>query len=521
MRFMSRTENSLRNLTVACIGQAFGIAVSFVARIAFLRCLSAEYLGLNGLFTNILTILSLAELGVGQAMNFALYKPLARKDTEQVKSLMAFYQRAYRMIGCVIAALGLATVPFYTLLMAEVPKIPHLTLIYCLFVLNTAISYFYSYKRALIICDEKRYIATLYRYVFFFFLNVAQILVLLATHNYILFLLLQVAATLAENIAISCKADELYPYLSQKNAAPLPERDLQAIRKNIGAMLLHKVGGMVVLSTDNLLLSRFVGLAAVGLYSNYSLITEALHKIFRQVFDSIIASVGNLNAADSPATDQKMELVFNRLFFLDFWLYGVSTCCLWVLLNPFISLWLGEEYLFDRLTLLMIVVNFYLQGIRKPAILFAEATGSFYYDRYKPVAEVVINLAASIWLARQLGTAGVFLGTIISTVAACLWVEPAVLYKYVFHSSPWPYQRRFWAYAALLVIACQTAAWLAQCVQSVTLYAAFLLKALLCLAISNGLFYLCFRKNGNYLYFKELAAEFISKLRTLKNGREK
>ena len=223
-----RTISSILNLIVAFGGQFIGIIISFVARIIFLQILNAEYLGINGLFTNILTILSLAELGIGSAMNFSLYKPLAEKNKEKIKSLMYLYQKAYRIIGIIILTLGIAITPLLPYFINEMPSIPeNIYFIYVLFVVNTGISYFFSYKRALIISDQKRYIATFYRYGFYFLLNLAQIICLVVTKNYILFLVLQIIFTLLENIFVSMKADKMYPYLKEKNVGKLLKEFLQ------------------------------------------------------------------------------------------------------------------------------------------------------------------------------------------------------------------------------------------------------------------------------------------------------
>lgn len=509
---MSRTESSIKNLVTAMVGQFFGIAVSFFARIVFLRYLNEEYLGLNGLFTNILTIFSLVELGVGPAMNFSLYKPLAEHDIERVKSLMALYRKAYILIGCAIAVIGLLFTPFYTLLMDEVPDIPRLTLIYWLFTANTVISYFYSYKRALIICDERRYIATVYRYGFYFALNVAQIVVLVLTHDYILFLILQVLFTFAENVGVSRKADRLYPYLRDKGTEPLPRESIAGIKKNIGAMIFHKIGGMVVMSTDNLILSRFVGLVAVGLYSNYYLITDALNKVITQVFNSVTASVGNLNASETAEDRTKLERTFERLFFMNFWIYGFCACCLWVLFNPFISLWLGDALLFDAFTVLVIVVNFYLTGMRKAAMTFREATGAFYYDRYKPLVESAINIVASILLVKYLGTAGVFLGTIISTVTTCIWIEPYVLYKHVFRKSAAGYAVCFLAYTLVSIFACVVTSYVANALHLGNVYVDFAWKLFICVLVPNSVFLLCFFRTERFRYFFKLIKSLLMRL---------
>ena len=210
---MSRTQSSVKNLATALIGQGVGVIISFIARMIFLDCLNEEYLGLNGLFTNILTVFSLVELGIGPAMNFSLYKPLAENDTEKVKSIMRLYQKSYVIIGILIMLIGFGFTPFYTIFMEEIPDVSNLTIIYWLFVVNTAVSYFFSYKRALIICDEKRYIATIFRYCFYAASNIFQIIVLVLTGDYILFLIVQIVFAFSENFLVSLKADKMYPFL--------------------------------------------------------------------------------------------------------------------------------------------------------------------------------------------------------------------------------------------------------------------------------------------------------------------
>lgn len=508
---MSRTESSIKNLITAMIGQVLGIIISFAARIIFLDCLSEDYLGLNGLFTNILTIFSLVELGIGPAMNFSLYKPLAQNDIPKIKSLMALYRKAYIAIGIAILLIGAAFTPFYTVFMNEVPDIPHLTVIYWLFTLNTAVSYFFSYKRALIICDEKRYIATIYRYGFYFLLNAVQIIILLSTGSYIAFLVMQTLFTAAENAAVSFKADRMYPYLKENDAKPVEKETLGEIKKNIGAMLFHKIGGVVVLSTDNIILSKFVSLAAVGIYSNYYLITNALTLVINQVFQSVLAGVGNLNAVSDEKNTDKMVTVFDRMFFLNFWIYGFCSVCLWVLLSPFITLWLGDNMLFDGFTTAVIAINFFIGGMRKTSLTFREATGAFYYDRYKPLAESAINIIASILLAKHFGAAGVFLGTIISTLLTCIWIEPLMLFRHVFHK---PMTKHI--LTMLLYTAVSFAAYLltSAAANAVTLagISGFILKMLICAAVPNLIFLICFLRTDNFRYFLGLGKSAFRKI---------
>lgn len=505
----------MKNLIVAIFGQIFGLVIKFFSRSVFVRCLSSEYLGLNGLFSNILTMFSLAELGLGTAMNFSLYRPIAEGNIEELKSLMNLYKKAYRVIGFIIAFIGLGFTPFYTFFLEEIPNIPNLTFIYLLFVTNTVISYFYTYKRALILCDEKRYIATAYQYGFSFVLNVVQLISLILFHNYILYLMMQILFTFSENIMISIQADKMYPFLKEKNVAPISKETSTGIKKNIKATIFHKIGAMVVNSTDNLILSKYVGLAAVGLYSNYFLITNTLNNFLNQIFVSVTASVGNLNALKEKKGNKHLEETFYRLFFLNFWLYGFCSCCLLILLNPFISIWLGNEFVFDQITLLMIVVMFYLSGMRRTVLTFRDATGTFYYDRYKPIFESLINIIASIFLVRRMGTAGVFFGTIISTISVCVWVEPYVLYKYVFYENLGYYMIRYCMYTAVTIGACVSTLFLVNIFSISNIYVSFVYKMVVCAFAPNVIFFSCFFRTKEFHYFLNLLNSFI------KNGLSK
>lgn len=505
---MERTNSSIKNLIFALVGQAAGVIINFIARTVFLRILTAEYLGLNGLFTNILSMLSLMELGVGSAMTFSLYKPLASNDKEKVKSLMSLYRKAYIIIGILILVIGIVITPLLPYFIDEMPNIDeNINVIYILFVVNTSISYFYSYKRSLINSDQKRYIATAYRYGFYFFLNIAQITVLFITRNYIWYLITQIIFTFIENVCVSRKADKMYPYLKEKNINKLEKNDTEKIKKNVIAMIGHKIGGIVVNGTDNLLLSKFVGLVEVGIYSNYYLIINALNIILGQVFTAITASVGNLVATTNK---EKVYNIFSKIFFLDFWLYGFSSICLLVLFNSFITIWLGSEYLFSIDIVLVLAINFYITGMRKAVLTFRDATGLYWEDRYKPFAEAAINLIFSIILVKIFGTIGVFIGTFISTMTTCFWVEPYVLYKYEFKLGIKQYLKKYLIYTILTIIVGFITAILCNLI-SVSGIQGFIIKVIICVVVINGIFLIVLHRTEEFKYFKNLIIELIRK----------
>ena len=514
---LKRTESSIKNLIVAFGGQFVGLLISVVTRVIFVKFLSSEYLGLNGLFTNILTMLSLVELGIGPAMAYALYEPLAKNQTEKIKSLMWLYKKAYIVIGVAVLGIGAALIPALPFIITDMPEnIPHINLIYMLFVANTAVSYFYSYKRSLIISDQKRYIATIYRYGFYIALNVFQIIVLAITGNYILFLVCQILFTWLENFFVSRKADKMYPYLKEKNVEKLDQESLTSIKKNVYAMVFHKVfGGISTGAIDGLIITRFVNLVAVGIYSNYQLVTQAIHTVLSQIYNSIIASVGNLGATGDYG---KMTSIFNKTNFVTFWLYGFCSISLMALFEPFVRLFFGSEYLFTQWEVLAIVIQFYLTGMRKSVLAFRDATGAYWYDRYKPIFELAFKLIFSILLAIKFGVIGVFIGTSISILLTGFWVEPYVLYKHVLHAKLSGYFVRYAGYTLLTIVTGLITLWICSFFSAES-WLGLILRGIVCLIIPNAIFTLIFFRTEDFRYFIDLVRSLFAKFK--QRGKQK
>ena len=502
---MSRTSNTIQNIKFAIIGQIIGILIGFISRKVFVVFLTIEYLGLNGLFSNMLSMLALAELGVGGAIVYSLYKPIAQGDTETIKSLMRLYKNIYTYVGIFILVAGCSLTPFLHLFIKELPNIPNIRLIYIIYVLNTAVSYFFTYKRSIIIANQKWHIVTAYHYSLYFCMNVAQMLALWLTRDFILFLLLQFASTVAENVLLSKKADKLYPYLRDKSILALSSEVKNEIKKNVFAMVLHKIGGVIVFSTDNILISKLVGLTAVGIYSNYMLIRSALNTVTGIVFQSVSASFGNLNAL---ASDEKKLEIFQVINFAGAWIFGFCSICLVVLINPFISLWLGDEYLFPMTTVVLFVTSFYLTGMRQAALTVRDAMGLFWYDRYKPIFEVIINLVASILLGQTFGVNGILGGTVISTITTCFWIEPFVLYRYGLHAPLRSFFIRYGLYTTVTLAAGAATALLCSFVPGSGIIGLGT-KFAACTVISNIIFIMCYIKTKELKYLLNIVLQAI------------
>lgn len=465
--------------------------MDFLCRTVFVWTMPREYLGVQGLFQNILTLLSLSELGIGTVICYSMYRPMASADKPKMLALISFYQRTYRLIALFIGAVGLLLVPFLPYLIKDCPDIPHLSLIYILYLANTSLSYLFAGKQVLFLAEQKLYVTNGLNCLFVIVKDIVRIILLLTTHNFILYLAVSIPFTVLTNWTTEKLAEKQYPFLSGLGEYKLTRQERQDIFKNIFAMFNHRTGATILNSTDNLLISRMIGLAAVAVNNNYVLITNMVTYLMNHVFSALTASVGNYVATEKKEDSYR---IFSVLHFAGFWFYTFCTAGLLVLLNPFIRLVWGEQYVFEFPVTAIICINFYLVGIRKIPIIFKESMGLLRQDRYKPFVEAAMNLVLSVILARFLGVFGIFLGSFLSMALTSLWVEPYVLFHYGFCMSG----RGFWR-NNIIYFAFSAFAITASCYVG-TLYdggaiAEFLYKILVCLVVPNLLLLVCFWKS--------------------------
>lgn len=421
-----RTRYTLINMAVNIGGQLFNQVLGFIGRMVFIHYLSAAYLGVNGLFTDVLGMLNLAELGIGTAMIFSLYEPAAKDDKRKLAQLMNLYKILYRVVAGIVLLVGLALMPFLGFFIKDSGGIENLRLIYLMYVANSACSYLLSYKNSIFLAYQKAYIKNLWVVVFDALRTIAQIIIIVLTRNFILYLLVQFVLQFIPNIIVSCKVDKEYPYL--KECKELPEREeFFGILRNIGAMSFHKLGTVIVRNTDSLLMSSFVGLLSVGIYSNYKLVLSGINNLMDKFSNAFTGSLGNLGAIED---ETRVYGIYQELDLLFFVIYAYWTAGFFALFNSFITICFGPDYCFSVATVAVLVMEFYISGQRKVNLMFREAKGLFWYDRYKPLFESVINLTTSLLLVQKFGVAGILGGTVISSVCTCVWVEPYILMRY-------------------------------------------------------------------------------------------
>jgi O-antigen/teichoic acid export membrane protein len=503
----SRTSNSIRNSVIAMFSQLLSIILSFITRTIFIKTLGANYLGVNGLFTGILSMLTLAEMGFGTAIVYEMYKPLAKKDEKIVSALMNMYANVYQIIGVVIGLIGILIIPFLNYLIKGNPNIPHLEFIYLLFLLNSVVSYFFTYKRSIIIANQDGYIDNLNTITFLIIQNVFQMLILIFTKQYILYLLIQIISTLLSNIFITRKADKLFPYLKQYKNERVDKVTKHNITKNVIAMISSKLGSVVVSGTDNLLISSFIGIYSVGLYSNYVLIVNTVKGIIMQLLNAVTASVGNLTATED---EEKAYLIFERVYFINFSITYFCTILIFVLINPLINIWIGNHYLLDFRIVLIVVINFYVVQMRQPAIIFINTYGLFWMIKWKSIVEALINLVASLILLGPLkmGVLGVLLGTLISNICTNVWWEPYVTFKYGFKVN----LRKYFIMYILDGLKCGLGLLIINYVfnnLSLTGWAELLTKAFISIGLAFLLFTVMNFKNKNFKYVLNLINKML------------
>ena len=495
------------NTTVAFVAQATAILMGFFTRVVFTRTLSEGYVGINGLFTDILNILSLSELGVGTAITYALYGPIARQDIKKQQILMRMFRTFYRITAGVVLTAGLCLIPFLDILMKDRPDVDHLVLIYLLYLLNSVVSYLLIYKKTLVDAHQMNYITVLNHNGFLVLQDISQIIILLVTRNFVLFLIVAVVCTISANVCMSRKADALFPYLKESCHEKLPPEERRDIFRNVKAMLMHKIGNVVVNNTDNLLISSFVGVVTAGIYSNYYLVIGSIRQVLDQALLGVAASVGNLGVTEDR---EKVGKVFDQLFFIGYWIFGFAGICLFELLNPFVELAFGRQYLFHREIVLILCINFFINGMRRAVLIFKESMGLFWYDRYKAVIEAFLNLTISVLLVTHFGVAGVFAGTFCSTVLTSVWVEPYVIYKYRLEKPVSSFFLRYAGYLGVMAVVWGETEYICRLVSG-PVFLILILRLVICLTVPNILLWLIYRRTAEWKALRGLLQRIISK----------
>lgn len=450
MKSRSRLSASLVNSSVAMVMQVLILFSTFIMQTVFIKTLGVEYLGAKGLFTNLVSFLSFAELGVGAAITFSLYKPLSENDHQSISAVMNLFKKTYNTIGIIILFTGVLLSFFIKDMVRDGHVIPHMQLLFILFLLNTVVGYFFTYMRSLLIANQQGYIDSLNRGLFIIILSTVQIIILLTTHNFLLFLIAQIIITIISNVSITRTANKMFPYLTEHKDAKVSEDITIYMKKNIFGTISTRIGSIIVYGTDNILISKFIGLGTVGIYSNYMLVISGVSSLINQMLTAVVSSLGNLGVTAS--INYQLKIFYRYLYVVAFVSYTTGLTLI-VMLTPFIKIWIGDKYELYFITLVLIVLNFFVGQMRQAALNFISAHGLYWPMRWKSLIEAVFNLLVSLILIQTttLGINAVIIGSIINNIFINIWWEPLILFKHGFKSSMKKYIKMYSLYLGTFI----------------------------------------------------------------------
>jgi O-antigen/teichoic acid export membrane protein len=502
-----RTKQSILNISAGLGSQLLITILSFFSRTVFIHTLGLDYLGVNGLFTSILAMLTLAEAGIGSSIVYSLYKPVADNDKHTINALMQLYKKAYMVIALVVLLLGLGLMPFLHLFVKDT-HVTHLHLIYLIFLINTVAPYLFQHKISFLNVYQRGYIITGIYSISSILSMLLKIGILQFTQNYILYLIIDSVITLTNGVIIFFLVDRIYPFLKEKTKTVLDTVVKSGIIKNIKAILLQNVGNYLIFGTDNIIISSFISVAAVGLYSNYNMLIDICRTFINQIFQNIYHSVGNLVAKE---TQDKIYSVYKVYWLVNFWLYSFLSIFLYVIAEPFIKLWLGSSFIMGKTVLIVLVIVFYEKGMRNSITTVKTTSGIFHEDRYAPLCQAVINLGFSIWLVQYWGIVGVFLGTLLSALAVPLWTTPYLVYKKIFNKPLRMYYVTYCFYVCIGLGACLVTSLISSLIIPDNLFKLTLI-GMIAVIIPNFIYVAVFRKTEEFKYIWSIIQRLLGVL---------
>lgn len=424
-----RKKRSIFNILGTMCSYFAMLIFNFITQRYIINILGIEYSGINGLFSNILTMLSVAELGIGTAIVFKLYKPLRNNDYEEINKWMNFYKICYRIVALVILVCGLSILPFIPKIVGKVDINDNLYLLYIVSLLDVVFSYILTYKRSLLYADQKNYIINFIHIFYITFMNISQIIALKLSKNYLAFLCIKLFFRIAENVVINCYVNKHYKYLT-RNAKEISKTEKKDIYDRVKAIAFQKISFVVNKGADNIIISSFLGIVSVGLYTNYFTIVNAVTTIIYQFVSSFIASVGNLLADDDK---EKNYLIYKEINLVNSYLSIMGSVMFVIIGQNFIKLWIGEKYLLSNWVLFLFGLYIYADSIRRAITIFKDAGGICKEDKHMYIIMPIINIAFSILLVNIIGLPGVILGTIISYLFLIIFSYPKYVFKPLFN----------------------------------------------------------------------------------------
>ncbi len=449
-------KRGILNVSISIIFKLVILVVSIVTRRFLIRYVGNEANGLDSLYTSIVGVLSIAELGIGTAIVFCMYRPIVEGDTDKVSALYGLFKRVYLIIGGIIAVCGCLVMPLLPYLAKDYQAMDvNLYLTFGLMLISVVLTYAFSAKISLINAYKNNYITTTINSGGQLLQYGLQIIVLLCTQSFVWYLVCRIIA-----VAVQWGVTEVVAYIKYKtvikNKRAIDSDTKKEVTKNVKAMFMHKIGGVLVNTADSIIISAFIGVVILGKYTNYTVIMTAMTGTITLFFTPLTSVIGHMCVEENKEQIQKYYnffYVFNYILGLIFFLGYYSV------IDNLVTICFGGNLEMAKSISLVITVNYFIQFMRQSTLLFKDATGMFYYDRWKPLIEGVLNIGLSIgfvylfeylWGA-EFAVVGVIAATVVTNLTICHIVEPYVLYKHALQTSVKPYYIRNYLYIAVFI----------------------------------------------------------------------
>ncbi len=494
-----RIKHAKKNVIYGITTYVFLMVLSFINRRIFVDTLGQEMVGLQNVLQSTMSLLNLVESGVGMAVMFSLYKPFAENDKVQIKSIVSLYSRLYKIFGTVIFFVGILLSGFLGFFVKEQIPIDYARMCLFIYLVDTALTYYFSYKTCMLYASQDGYIISFWDFIFKTVRSAIQIVILIKFKSFILFIAIQVLTNIMYLTTINLVVNKKFPWLKTVGVEEIKGKT--DIIKNVKVLFIHKIGSFVVFSTDSLIITHFLGLVATGLYGNYNMVITFCDQFMRKIFDGLTASIGNLL---TEGDEKKSFDIYRKLFFFNFWMSSFVSICLYNLMDSFVMIWLGKKSLLPKGVLIVLILNFFLTTMRLSIDKFKESGGMYYEDRYAPLFEVTINLVFSIILVQKMGLAGVFLGTLISNLSVIFWVKPKIVFNKVFKKSFIEYLTHYIKYVCCGIIPFILTSAAGRLIQFNSSILQFLVSTMVNVVLINGTYLILFHRTEEFKYYKKL-----------------
>lgn len=492
------TINSIRNILSSGFSLLIQIVLMFFVRTYFLKILGDSYVGLDGVFSNIISMLSLADLGINTAFMYSLYKPLASNNTKEITNLLYLFKSIYQKISIFIMIIGIAVVPFLNYIIKDVDIVKgEIVVCYFLYVVNASVSYVISYKSILLQADQEIHTIKIVKTVSNIICSILQVALLIAFRSYWLYIISLVISTLINNIIISFVTNRKYPFVMDKKDGNIKTKSEKKILSNISATMIYKLSAVLINSTDNIIMSIVLGTIAVGYYMNYNFVIRAVMSIIGVITGSVLPSIGNYLAVRSE-NDKKN--FFEANIYVFFIIATLSSVALIVSIENIMELWLGNKYIISKFDMYMIVFSFYMQCIGNPAWMFRESAGLFKEVRIPISLTAIFNIVLSIILGVKFGIGGIVGATGLSRLLTIFWYEPRILYKKIFKTSEKMYWKKVTKYLFITAISILFSEYVVSYINLNNMFLTILFNVVVSSTFTIAFFWLLTFKSDEYLY---------------------